>query len=871
MPLDPFLSSVRRTALPNGLTLLTRHAPGSGVVAIQTWVRAGYFHEPDEVAGMAHLFEHMFFKGSARFPGPEEIARHVSGLGGSTNAGTIYDSTNYYFVLPAEGFERGAEIQADAVLNPLFDERELKKEAEVVIEESNRKLDNPPALAVERMYALAFTTHRMRRWRIGSNVVLRNIRRDALVRFFETLYRPANMIVAVAGDVDHERAIATIERTFGAIPPGTVTKEGGPAEPPQREFRFGQETGDVSQSHSVMGWHTPGEGAAEEEALELLAAVLGDGRSSRLYTEVVRKKGAASIAAWHSTFEDVGMFTIRAAFEDGKIAEVESGILREVERMKRFGPTEHELARARNGIEAAAMLELEDVLGQAQALAWWESRGGYERMARRIRVLGEITPARVKEVAKRHLTVENLTLFRYRPAEAPRTERALVLPLVVAAMADPNLDRVEEAEVPAPRPAPRAAVSPRPLQRFVLPNGMTLFVLERPGTTSVAVDVLFAGGRVSETSADAGITQLTSRVVRRGSLTRTGERIDREIEFLGSSFGLTVEEDYFGVSLSVVRERLRPAVELLADFLLHPSFPEEAVAQERALQVAAIRRSWDSTGERPFQLFAEAFYGSHPYALPAAGFEATVGNLSRADLQAWYQRHFVADAGLIVVAGDVHAEEIEELAEALFGGLPKSAGLKRAVPRFVPPAARRELVELREKKQSAVVVGFPTVPPQHPDWIPLRVLQDVASGLAGTFFAELRGRRSLAYTVFAGDSSSREAGAFVGYIASEAAKEEAAREGLIREMHRLAADGITPEELQRARSSLSGTTRIRLQTSAALASDLARSYLFGLGLDFRERFLDRVRGVTLEEARAVAKRYLSHDNYTVAVLRGTAG
>jgi predicted Zn-dependent peptidase len=215
-PLDGFLAAVERSTLPNGVTLLVRAQPGTGVVAIDTWVKAGYFHEPDEVAGMAHLFEHMFFKGSAKFPGAERIAQELAAVGGDSNAGTIYDSTNYYFVVPSEGFARAAEIMADAIAHPTFDPAELAKEAEVVIEESNRKLDNPVPLSLERMLATSFTEHRIKRWRIGSNEVLRNIRRDDLLAFFDTLYRPENLIVAVAGDVDLDARSAIVGDSFGA-------------------------------------------------------------------------------------------------------------------------------------------------------------------------------------------------------------------------------------------------------------------------------------------------------------------------------------------------------------------------------------------------------------------------------------------------------------------------------------------------------------------------------------------------------------------------------------------------------------------------------------------------------------------------------
>jgi zinc protease len=176
--------------------------------------------------------------------------------------------------------------------------------------------------------------------------------------------------------------------------------------------------------------------------------------------------------------------------------------------------------------------------------------------------------------------------------------------------------------------------------------------------------------------------------------------------------------------------------------------------------------------------------------------------------------------------------------------------------------------EVRNRKQTTIVVGFPTVPPSHTDWVTFRVIQDITSGLAGTFFAELRGKRSLAYTVFAGDSSRQYAGCFVGYIATEAAKEQEAREGLLAEIRRLSEDGVTAADLERAKLHIAGSMKIRLQTNSALRNEIAENYLYGLGLDFTEHFLDRVHGVTLQEVRDVAKRYLTGDNYTVAILRG---
>lgn len=868
MTLSAFLADVRRTVLPNGLTLITRPHARGGVVAINTWVKAGYFHEPDEVAGMAHLFEHMFFKGSKMFPGSEEIAQHVSMLGGSTNAGTIYDSTNYYFVLPKEGFIRGVEIQADAIANPLFDIEELRKESEVVIEESNRKLDNPPALATERMYALAFQKHRMKRWRIGSNEVLRNIRRENLVSFFETLYRPSNIILTIAGDVNHEEAIEVVQRTFGAIPAGSPEKNRGPAEEPQEEFRFGEGFGDIKQSFSVFGWHTPGEDHPDEEALEILASILGSGRYSRFYRNVVGPGSANSVSASNSVFEDVGIFTIRASMADVHTATVERRIMEEIERMKHLGPSAFELQLARNRIESGFVFQLEEVLGQAQTLAFFESRGGYERMTSYLEKVESLTADSISEVARRYLRPANMTLYRYRPTGSEPSSRAQVEEALLEAARESGHEPVEPIPLSETQEQLRSASAGSALQRFVLRNGMTLFVKEVAGTPTVSASVFFRGGRLFENSSNAGITQLMGRTMRRGTSMRSGEQIDREIEFLGTQLGIVIDEDYFGFKLDIIQKHLPAGLGILADVICNPVFPDEGLAEEKHLQLASIQRSYDSSSDRPFQLFSSAYYGNHPYGLPETGFASSVDPILAEDLRGWYRETIVADDALLVVVGDVRSDDVHALMESSLGSIGPRPGRRPLVPPVMIPQARLEVIEHRDRKQSAVVVGFPTVPPKHPDWIVLRLIQDITSGLAGTFFAELRARRSLAYTVFAGDSSRDLAGTFVGYIASDASKEFEAKEGLIAEIHRLGTDGIKPEDLERARSYATGSMRIRLQTNSSLASEITQNYLFGLGLDFTDRFLERIRTLTLDEVRDVAKKYLSRDNYTVATLRG---
>jgi zinc protease len=869
-PAQQFVEDVKKTVLPNGLTVLVREQRGSGIVAINTWVKAGYFHEPDEVAGMAHLFEHMFFKGSKAYPGPEAIDAAISGVGGTSNAGTIYSYTSYHAVLPSESFAKGIEIQADAVANPIFDAEELRKEAEVVIEESNRKLDNPGPVALERMFATAFTQHRMKRWRIGSNEVLRNIKRDNLVAFFETLYRPDNMILTVTGDVSAPEVLAVAQRTFGAIPRGTTKKLRGPEEPPQTAFRFGRSEGDIRESYTVFGWHTVPERHRDEVTLTVLAEMLGKGRSSRLYLGAVGPGAASTASAFQLNFEDVGILTVSATHAEANRAVVEQRVMAEIERMKRYGPTAYDLAAAKNAAQAEFLSKMETALGQAENLSQYEARGSYRELAEELDKIAAVSADDVREAARKYLVTTNLTLYHYAPrgAEAVSPTGALE-----------RIRRAEAAEVAAPtavavpemRHTLRPAQADAAVRTFTLSNGATLAVQQRAGTPIAAMGVFFRGGRNQEQAANAGITHLALATMRRGTATRTAEQIDRELEFIGTQMATPVWEDGFGFAISGVDRFFEPALSVLADVLLAPAFPAEGITREKALQVAALRRSQDSAGERPFQLFREAAFRGHPYGLGERGSEATIASIDRAALEAWWRESIVADRALVVVVGNADAEDVRRLVEEKLGRLPRATSPLRAVPPTAPPGKVTEAIEARDRKQTAMVVAFPTVSPAHPDWMSLRLLQSVTSmGLSGTFYRELRARRSLAYVVFARQQSYAKGGVFVGYLAGEASKETGARAALLEQFAKTRGEGVVAEDVVRAKAYYAGTTRIGREESSDRVTELGRNYVLEAPLDFVDRTLAAVPGITVDQLHAVAARYFGGDNYVYAAVRGAA-
>src|SRR5258706_1397795 len=239
--------SINRTVLPNGLTVLIQEDHSAPVVAIVTYVKAGYFDETDEENGLAHALEHMFFKGTQK-RGVGDIAKETKASGGYLNAHTIYDNTTYYTVLPSTGFAKGLEIQADAYANSAIDARELARELEVIIQEAKRKSDNPAAVATETLYELLHDRHRIRRWRIGREPGLRALTRDAMMKFYRNFYHPGNTVLTIVGDVDPDEAMREVVARYGALPAGAPARTAGPTEDGTAGFRYREWSGDIGQA-----------------------------------------------------------------------------------------------------------------------------------------------------------------------------------------------------------------------------------------------------------------------------------------------------------------------------------------------------------------------------------------------------------------------------------------------------------------------------------------------------------------------------------------------------------------------------------------------------------------------------------------------
>jgi zinc protease len=857
--------SITRAVLPNRLTVLVHHEPQSRVAAIVTYVRAGYFDETDDIVGIAHVVEHMFFKGTPRF-GVGEIARATKAAGGYLNAHTIYDHTSYYTVLPATAFRRGLEIQADAYASSLIDRDELARELEVIIQEVKRKTDNPGAVSVETLYEVLHDRHRIRRWRIGREDALRALTRDQVYGFYRRFYQPSNTVLVIAGGVATDEALAEVERLYGGQQDEPVQRSQGPRENGVAEFRYRELAGDVQRTQLLFGWR--GVSIRDEDApkLDLAAAALSWGRASRLYRAVRERELASAVRSHNYTLPEMGVFTVHAETDAAKTIEAARAAWMETQQLGVQPLAEHELARVRQLYEARWLRDLETMEGRANFLASWEALGSWELGPEYLDAVRGVTAESLRDAARRHLRPDGASVLAYRPETAPGIATdadALRRELEVHPFAVP----VQAAPRARPAPARRRPSLEREtagVRVYRTERGLPLLVMRKRGLQFVYSGVYTASGAAADAPERAGLTLLLSRVAVKGSESRTAAEIAEEAERLGGSIGTSASGDSLGWSFAVPRAATAQALELLAEVAQRPSFPAEALEVERTVALASLASLRDDMFSFPLRLMNGAAFGAHPYAIPAAGTEDGLRSASRTDLATSHQERVEKGAAVVGIIGDDDPDDLAAIAAGAFSHLGAGEMESLTAPVWCAGAVREES---REKAQTALAIAFPAPARRDPERHAMELVAKIASGLGGRFFDELRDRRSLAYTVHAFASARPLAGMFATYIATSPEREDEAREGMMSEVRRLLDDPPGPDELDRAREYAIGTEVIRRESGSALLAEIVDAWLFG---DLGEivSYEADMRAITADDVQRVVEQYLDPDRAAYGVVRG---
>jgi len=862
------LNSIHRTVLPNGLTVLVQEDRTAPVVAIVTYVKAGYFDETDDENGLAHALEHMFFKGTKQ-RGVGDIAKETKASGGYLNAHTIYDNTTYYTVLPSSGFAKGLEIQADAYANSVIDSLELSKEMEVIIQEAKRKSDSPSAVATETLYEMLHDAHRMRRWRIGREPGLRSFTRDKMHGFYRNFYRPGNTILTISGDVDPADALRRVTDLYGGLESAEPVRNPGPAEPEHKGFRYRELSGDIAQTQLVIGWRTPGTLDPDTAVLDVAASVLATGRASRLYRAVREKKLASSVSAYDYTPIEIGVFVVHAETEPENAAEAAAVIWDQLHQLRVGALEEDELTRVRRIFEARWVRRLETAEGRANYLAEWEALGGWRLGEEYFESFMSASADDVQRVTRKYLAEERAAALIYRPASSSVVAQdATDMRRLLAAAQSERLASIPPRKVSLPPETKPVEFEKEEagVSVFRTVEGIPVLIRRKVGTPMASIGVFIVGGAVEEEENESGLTLLTARTMLKGTTTRTAAQIAEDAEMLGGTISASAGSDSFGWSFSVPKARLPEALELMGDVIQRPTIPDDSFETERTVALSNVAMLRDDMYRYPMRLAASVAFDGHPYGRSVMGTDESLRAISAEQAREWHKTKVLESAAVIGIVADLDVKAAADLVALEFGSLELEKGPKVGKPRW--PKSVKIAAESRDKAQTAIALAFPAPARTDDSRFAAALIATVASGLGGRFFDELRDKQSLAYSVQAAVSEKRVAGMFLSYIATSPEKEGVARAGLLAEFEKLRDQTVTAEELSRAKEYVVGSHAISQETGGALLGEMLDAWMFGGGLGELLEHDTRVRAVTADQMRDVAQKYFDPKRRVEGIVRG---
>jgi zinc protease len=828
------------TTLENGLVIITREDHSAPVVSAQAWCHAGSITEGKWLgAGLSHVLEHMLFKGTTTRPG-SRIDQEVQSAGGYMNAFTSFDRTVYHINVPNTGAKVAIDILCDIMQNASLPADELNKELDVIRREMDMNQDDPGRRAGRRLFESAYTKSPYRFTIIGYPDIFNTLKPDDILNYYREQYVPNNVFFVVTGDIKSEDATAQIRQAYAqtkakALPPLVL-----PSEPRQTAPREVIEEAPIELGYFHIAWHIPDIRHPDTPALDILAALLGSGRSSRLFREVREKKGLVTSAdAWTYNPGDQGLFGMSAVMTADKFAAARDAMLAELERVQKALVPKAELAKVIKQFAASTLATRKTMQGQAQDLGGnWMAAGDLNFSERYLAAARQVTPAVLQRVACQYLIPSNRTLYALLPAGA------------------------------APKEPEAAKVSVESAtQKIVFPNGLRLLVKEDHRLPFVEMRAVFQAGVLVETERTNGLTQLTSKMLLQGTRTRSADQIATTIESVGGSIDTFGGNNSFGLTAEVLSSDFKTGFAVFSDVLLNPSFPDAGFAREQGIQLEQIREKRDHLLQSCNQAMRRALFGATAYGLDPLGTEKSVASLRTADAAEFYHRLAVPDNCVLAVYGDVSTSEIKKAIEKAFGRWKKGQPLPPLD--FTVPALTevKRVTELRDKKQAVMLVGFPGLTVKDPDRYALELLQEGCSDLGSRLFLRVREKLGLAYFVGAQNFLGLVPGYFAFYVGTAPEKLGEVERELLQEAELLRKDGLTAEELARCKAKVIGQRKIARQDLGGLALTMALDELYGLGYGQIDTEDARYEAVTLEHIKTVAAKYLKPSSAVIAVIR----
>ena len=818
-----------RHVLPNGLEVVVAERPGCGLMSAQVWVRTGSLHEGlDEGAGLSHYLEHLVFKGTERLTA-RQLTDRTAALGCTSNAYTTFDRTVYHLDGPEESLDGALEILSEMTLAPTLADADAALEKSVILREIDMYEDEHDSVLAEAALAEAYRAHPLRHPVIGHKARFAAVGPERPRAYHAARYTTENLVLAVAGSVPAEEVLRLASRWFGRFPRRSPEARPVAAEPVPAAAREVRLIRDVSTSRGVLAWRAPGILSPDSLPIDLVAGLLGSGRSSLLWRELRERLGlvhAISCSAWG--VEDTGLLWVGWSGEAGvDPREVEAAAEAVVQRFLQGPISAEDFAKVRRQAAVGMVNAQKTVHGLASRAGYAVALARDERQAEsNARQLAEVTPEQLLEVARRWLVPANRTVASMR-----------------------------REPLPAARAVGAVAEAPGPFTVRTLPNGVRVILQPDRSLPKVAVGLVFAAGVAEEPAGKGGLNALMSTLLARDTARRSSDEVAAIVGRLGLSFRPHGSQFSSGLLAEGLSADFDAMAELVADGVLTPAFAEATVARERAAQADACREELDDVVELARQRLLAAFYGEHPLSKPLGGTPESTESLTLADLRDAHAR-LVRPGNLIVgVAGDLDPAKVEAWIASRLAPLAGAAEPSRRLPlhKPLPAAARSETVE---REQAVVMLGFPHCGLADPRVTAANLTEELLSGMSSGLFRRVREEKGLAYFVGASRLELADQGMFYLYSGTHAEAVATVEAEMRAELVRLEAPLGEPDELESAKRRMRVGRREARQTPMGRLPGAMLREMLGLGANFEATWESRLAAATAADVAAYVREHL---------------
>jgi zinc protease len=860
--------------LENGATVIARHID-SPVVAVRAYTYTGGAYEGKWLGGgLSHLLEHLVAGGSNGRRTEEKNRDLLQKIGNNSNAYTTDDHTAFFVNTTKEHLEEAVDLVTGWMLTAKITPEEYAREYQVVQRELEMGKGDP-----DRVFAIMTQLNRYRVSParvpvIGYQAVIQGLSRDDVYTYYRRAYQPNNLVFSVSGDSKPDEMLKVVRKYVGDTPPGREFSRDIPQEPPVLAPRTTVATFPrLGQAKLELAFPSVRLQHSDLYAMDLLAAVVGQGESSMLVEEIRDKQQLVSgISVIDNTPSYVeGSFEIDMELNPEKVEPATKAVLDVLERIKTEPLDLERIKAAKTQIRTQHIKSMQTAEAVASDLATsFMFTGDIHFNDRYVEKIGDVTAEQLQAVAKKYFDRQKLITTCLLPAEA------------VGAAGLPKAEDLLRQAAPTTQKSTTAGTDEQ-ITRVELDNGLILLHKRVATTPLVTMTMYGLGGLTAEDARTNGLGNLTMEMLPRGTSSRSAQQIAEFFDSIGGDLGTSCGNNTWSWSTNCMKEDFAKTIEVFADVVNNPSFPDSESAQMKQRIIAGIESQDADWEQQALRFFKQKYYGPHnsPYQFLARGTKENVATFTADDMKKWYRETIQPSRRVIAIFGDVDLAQAKAMAAKYFGGGPKVAALAEQPPqREVPkpdqakPFINVDRVEVNptEQQLAGTIIGFDAKPIiGDPLNFPITVADTMCSGYGyptGYLFDTLRGH-GLVYVVDAQNSpgrSSKTPGSFIVLAGCEPNKVNEAIDLILENIARLqgTAQDLRPDWFERSKQLINTSEAMDNETPAAQATQAALDELFGLGYDYHKHFAEHINAVKLEDVPAVARALLRNCVITIS-------